>query len=784
MAYRPQYKNKNGNIVDLPLDAETVRGKEVYSKDETDTRIAEKLDEKQITEVNCSHEVEITGFGEEDCNLVIDDQDVVITKIQGQTRRKSLNLFNSDTKYSVENAYNMSYSFSNGNLTATISGLQWVNLEGYLLDLIPNQTYTISAYIEKNGVANGVGFRHSDEASEIALLTGTNEGFISLTFTPTESTYFLQFYFSYGSSNAGTISFKNIMLNEGSTALPYEPYDNTLVNSKCDFVSTGRNLLDFSTIEKSGWYGRFANVTLVKGQTYTVDYGYNVTHGSNLIFNNIELFEWSNNFRTKTFTYNGDTKTDYLYVCYPNENLDITTLSKMMLYVGDTALPYEPYVDDTMKCSIELGAFDYNDNINHITHRQTSEMITLNGSESDWVSTPTSTSGKYRFAKPLQTGTGILNGDEIGISSNWIDLSTNKTYACNNGISVDSKSVIVYVEGITTFDELKTWLQANPITFVYKLATETTEENTLPSGYKVWYKGLQVQNTETLPYILTKQYAISLASQVLNNVSVDRSQQKQIDELKENKANASDVYTKTETYSKIETNALLNEKYDVASFIVEQDIYNIKTFLDYLNDIDTNITISDFLGRVIVFNCGIEDAYTFTIIPTFYDNEGVLICNDGIYRLYMLDTTYYADKYAYFDDITAITGSLSNLETTNKTNLVSAINEVKNTQPHLYRHQISFSESALSQVSFEINLAYPTAINTKDKIKAILTDNYYTSIQRPKDAIGMSLGQGYIFDAIYINNGELFARELTTPSTSISIEGLCVSIEDKITQIF
>ena len=67
---------------------------DAYTKEETDNKIVEKLDEKQITECNCSHEVEITGFGEEDCNLVIDDQDVVITKIQGQTRRKSLNLLN------------------------------------------------------------------------------------------------------------------------------------------------------------------------------------------------------------------------------------------------------------------------------------------------------------------------------------------------------------------------------------------------------------------------------------------------------------------------------------------------------------------------------------------------------------------------------------------------------------------------------------------------------------------------------------------------------------------
>ena len=53
-----------------------------------------------------------------------------------------------------------------------------------------------------------------------------------------------------------------------------------------------------------------------------------------------------------------------------------------------------------------------------------------------------------------------------------------------------------------------------------------------------------MQKTNTIPYILTKQYAISLSSQVLNNVSIDRSQQKQIDEIKtisENKVNASDL---------------------------------------------------------------------------------------------------------------------------------------------------------------------------------------------------------------------------------------------------
>lgn len=725
MAYRPQYKDKNGNMVDLPLDAETVRGKEVYSKEETETLISEKLDEKQITECNCSHENEITGFGEEDCNLVIDDQDVIITKIQGQTRRKSLNLFSfigSETRTGNGNTITLNNSILTISGTNTSDGSYFGEFN-FSEPIKENKTYTIS-------IPNNHGISIIFYDSNGNEVTQTN--YVNLfTFTPNADIVKFSIWIIANNYDWGTTIIQ-LMLNEGSTALPYEPYDNTLVNSKCDFVSTGRNLAYKK--EKGNWGIYLTCNYLEKGKMYYVSdkgalsslklvdiYICDKNKENDTIVTSQAYFYFSNGIE---FTIPTNLSFNPYVVYVKINSNDFTDLSTVMLNYGDTVLPYEPYIEDTMQCGLELGAFDYHDNVNHITHRQTSGMITLNGSE-NWYSWSTSDDSKPRFRLDNKISNSGTSTSEINVASNFIDKSTGDTWGLQNGISIDSNVIYVYVEGITTIDDFKSWLQANPITLVYKLATETTEENILPSGYKVWYKGMQVQKTDTIPYILTKQYAISLASQVLNNVSVDRSQQKQLDELYKNKANASDVYKKSETDS------LLNGRFGQWKF--------------------ENGTLYSGVNPIV------GDYYELVGTCTTLGNEDYDTIIIG-----------YDSRPKYFE-----AGA-------NKVKDIALLEDI----PHLYRHQISFSESALSQVSFEINLAYPTAINTKDKIKAILTDNYYTSIQRPKDAIGMSLGQGYIFDAIYINNGELFAREITTPSTSISIEGICVSIEDKITQIF
>ena len=49
MAYRPQYKNSAGNAVDLPLDAETVRGKDVIAALDNKSNVGHKHSAADIT---------------------------------------------------------------------------------------------------------------------------------------------------------------------------------------------------------------------------------------------------------------------------------------------------------------------------------------------------------------------------------------------------------------------------------------------------------------------------------------------------------------------------------------------------------------------------------------------------------------------------------------------------------------------------------------------------------------------------------------------------------------
>ena len=459
--------------------------------------------ENHIVECNCTHEVEITGFGEEDCNLAIDDQDVVITKIQGQTRRKSLNLWNGVS------------TFTNTNNDNTSLGIFKAN---------KNTIYTLSMIITGQRVYCDMGI--SNGWLEI--------GNSSLTFNSGDSeSIAINIYNSTSTTSTAT----NIMLNEGSTALPYEPFDDTLVNSKCDFVSTGKNLWDEqwelgaintsdgSTQNRDGRFRSKNFIAVLPNMTYYFIDNYN---GGPIIAydENQNYIETIGVFHNKKFTTNALTHYIKFYVEGTTYNNDI------MLNYGDTALPYEPYIEDTMQCGLELGEYDWHDNVNHITHRKTS-IVDINSLDIS-----------------LNTGSYPTNSFYIAnLAGNVKPNGRIKSTKDFERLYVDSSGNVIFItyETYNSAEEIRAY--TNDVKLIYETITETTETNILPSGYKVWYKGMQIQKTDTIPYILTKQYGISLASQVLNNVAIDRSQQKQIDL----KANSTDVYTKNETYTKSET---------------------------------------------------------------------------------------------------------------------------------------------------------------------------------------------------------------------------------------
>lgn len=129
-------------------------------------------------------------------------------------------------------------------------------------------------------------------------------------------------------------------------------------------------------------------------------------------------------------------------------------------------------------------------------------------------------------------------------------------------------------------------------------------------------------------------------------------------------------------------NELNNKKYEFVYMPINEEIIKVEEIITYLNN--QNINISDYLGKIIIFETNTasidNDKWNFIIIPTNYDLEGVLICSDGIYRIYFSSDGYYVSQYAQVLDIKYLVGELNNLTTSNKNNLVGAINEVnKNT---------------------------------------------------------------------------------------------------------
>lgn len=512
-----------------------------YSTSEVDAKLDEIKQEfdNHTIECNCSHEVEITGFGEEDCNLAINDQDVVFTKIQGQTRKKSLNLaqFTDKTETTIDG---YTYSISNG--VVTVSGTSINKYNGFPFGkvyLVKGKTYTL--YI--NNVPSNfiIRINYNVDGSARYDFVVTNSTPIK-TITYDGNTGYCEFRIQTDVETTPSFEKTNfyIQVLEGTyttkTIPPFEPYDNTLVNSKCDFVSTGRNLLPNSANISGQNISIFFDVNIEAGKTYT----FSIQGGTNsdayglwLNMNGVEVQQITSstgvqNSNTFTATVNA-TKLGF----YPNN----INNANIMLNYGDTALPYEPYIEDKMQCGIELGQWDYHDNINHITHRKTG-VVDLGSLE--WTS-----DGDRFYAYVGVNVTPDYINNNILCAKYVYDIrviteqsnAPDKTICCyKNG-----NNSYVYIKDASYNDTTTFKTAMKGIMLYYETTTETTEENILPSGYKVWYKGMQIQKTDTIPYILTKQYAISLASQVLNNVSIDRSQQKQIDELDQNIGNLLDL---------------------------------------------------------------------------------------------------------------------------------------------------------------------------------------------------------------------------------------------------
>lgn len=529
-----------------------------FSKDDF-IRILGLLKKEDIVyldlDLDCDHEYEITGqTGHEYGVAIPETTEMKFVKIQGQTRRYSLN--------EIRNVkFNNSFSQYGACFIFNPSALK------------VGQTYTFKCQTKNTGAIvylNEIIFSPTVTANLYFTCDGTTHLYTVKIIDITNNVLFKN-----GSDNTDKISadtITDIQLVEGEytddTMPPFQPYDNTLVNSKANFISTGKNLYN-----GNGQNGTTSGFDLIENP---------------LPGNYILTFKATNiGTQYDCRVYYGDTYITLLpsvigstnvYVI-PVENPGATKIyfnaygtnygmSEIMLYYGnyDESISYEPYNSAEVTYGQELGAYDYQD-MNNVIHKATSEIITLDGSDmSNWN---VNDSGIYgtRFLKNI----GKNNGGIIAnIPESKEVVPSESTFRF--GIYINS----IYGYGlclptsynVTTIAELKEWLQKNPIQLVYKKATETIVNHIAPPGYVVYNGGLQEQviDGKYLPYILTKKYAISLEAQVILNIEMDQIQQEQLDALKQQhnqfeKTTNDSITTINETLDDLESRVSTAEDY-------------------------------------------------------------------------------------------------------------------------------------------------------------------------------------------------------------------------------
>ena len=524
----------------------TLENLEVF-KQECDKAYASK--EEIITAtVDCSHKYEITGNTGDEHGLAIDDQQMLIKKIQGHSRRKSLNLisFKPGTYAGVTLTYDNASGIYTFNGTST----------GFSIPLkasLPQGT-------KVSFIAEAVSGTKTGAQNDISvMIDGTwiaTDWVNTKTLSESISGCWMSTDITYTNYKVKINVVEGTFTNE--TMPLFQPYDNTLVNSNNQLISTGRNILNPDEFgAKCQDYNKVTGIAKIYASKenddkilmpdyyfapntqYTFIFkgknGYNDANNENDGPTNL-VIRYTNGTSTQMFFKTVDTDTTLKITS--TKGLTISSLSILnqasttTLYLNECAIikganqDFEPYKQDIVQAP-SLGEFDYYQEGK--IYRQTSQVITLNGSESyflvDWNNNLKRLSlSNLAFAKEVWEveNNTVLNNNHLTISNVYDEQASDKTILITNEF--------ITIKFLGSIDELKNYLRSNPIQLVYKLATPTIiNDGPIPNGMAVYNGGLQIQQGD-VPYTITKQYNLSQKAQILANIEVDREQQKQIDE--------------------------------------------------------------------------------------------------------------------------------------------------------------------------------------------------------------------------------------------------------------
>lgn len=464
----------------------------------------------------------------------------IIEKIGGATK-KCANLFDiSRTDFVFRDEFTKNYAPKVENGILYSGGVHQTTEGGTIpIYLKPNTDYTFSCEISSEDAVVGIEFKLIRNIDEYIYESSSAERiFVKYSTGKHIQTFNSGDYKAFGlfaySTNKYGIAITNIQINEGTTALPYEPYYEGLRHAKVERIdSIGANLIPFPYLEKSQTRNGVTftvnddgsvkvkgtatssitfflarNINIPTGTSATISGGVSASDTTGQIVVNArkwtsanEDVSWIETPSRATGTL-GEGERHNSVSIYIGSGLTVDATIYPMLNYGTAPAPYKPYKSepiDSITIPEAVKALDgYGKGVNDTYHNyievvddkvyyhKVCEEIVLNGTEK-WMASDTSKTDVWRLC--IDGIGNIPSGDAITIPNlicnKYEAVSAGNTYGCKQGACVYGQRLYIYDENYNTSD-ISLWkaylaeqyANGTPITVLYALATEEVTDIT------------------------------------------------------------------------------------------------------------------------------------------------------------------------------------------------------------------------------------------------------------------------------------------------------------------
>lgn len=387
--------------------------------------------------------------------------------------------------------------------------------------------YTLSyegyyaSYTGNSGDSNGFVFYHADGIKFYALIGAADIGKWKRVNVATKNTMVTKMCFVYGTYGVVYIDLDTLQLNEGATALPYEPY-----GYKTTTRSKSKNLADISNVTPRTGKGEYVKVpdgfildtidnehriswipcVLKSGHTYAFKFrciyslpGYGVSVYLPEISEYLTVNSRDGNIISGTFVPSKDVTMFSIYFGVNCIGTGVTAeITELQIEEGDTPTEYQPYGYTEANIYTQSPIYE-GDKIELVDGQYChvrNNMITY-GADIDWAEQFSDVTIFEDSYYSHAYASGVLIANEYGdVLSTHFERKDNIKTTNANGTFLHNGLLRVRLIGATTLDEFKAWMAEHNPQFLLPRAKPLIEP--LPSISQAAIRNLKTYKGTTI----------------------------------------------------------------------------------------------------------------------------------------------------------------------------------------------------------------------------------------------------------------------------------------------